>query len=258
MAPWLERMFAALAGTPDAATEVRRHLGTALRQRARIDLELVGHHSARCPGHLVTTIEQLREADMIIAQPTSGGLPFPLTTGEHLRLGFINGLSTVSAEIHCLGRFRTRSGTGGPFYGYRLTMPGHLTVEPRKTFMPQEAGLALISEVELVPTDERSSIVRGIVHDMFPMGLKIRSRNAAGRLEIGQRVYVRGTFAPPVGELTEMAHVTGVSPGDADDQRVVSIEFDRRLESYESLVGEMVHGVHRRSTHRGRRRRATA
>ncbi len=224
----------ALYGDPTGRDRVRRSLIAAQRDGARLELEPLAA-AAEPPTAMLATLERVRQADMIVSQPATGGLNRVLTTGETLHLRFFGPEGGLGGNTTCLGRIKIPPAEDGEndeggqvFYGYRLTLPETLVPESRRTERRHAIDRALDVEVELRCFDHLGP-VRGIVKDISKDGLKIRSYNAKGKLAEGERVYLKVELPPPIGLLTEMVIVDRLSPGANKHQLIVSLVFPRPI-----------------------------
>ncbi len=224
----------ALYGDPTGRDRVRRSLIAAQRDGARLELEPLAA-AAEPPTAMLATLERVRQTDMIVSQPATGGLNRVLTTGETLHLRFFGPEGGLGGNTTCLGRIKIPPAEDGEndeggqvFYGYRLTLPETLVPESRRTERRHAIDRALDVEVELRCFDHLGP-VRGIVKDISKDGLKIRSYNAKGKLAEGERVYLKVELPPPIGLLTEMVIVDRLSPGANKHQLIVSLLFPRPI-----------------------------
>ncbi len=235
----------ALYGDPTGRDRVRRSLIAAQHDGARLELEPLAAAAAP-PTAMLATVEHVRQADMIISQPATGGRTRVLTTGETLHMRFFGPEGGLGGNTTCLGRIKIAPARsqdsendegGGAFYGYRLTLPETLVPEPRRTERRHAIDRALDVEVELRCFDHLGP-VRGVVKDISKHGLKIRSYNAKGKLAVGQRVYLKVELPPPIGLLTEMVVVDRISPGANKHQLIVSVLFPRPIEALTKFLGQ--------------------
>ncbi|MHC4447972.1 MAG: PilZ domain-containing protein, partial [Planctomycetota bacterium] len=235
---WLSRFWGALCGEPTGRDRVRRSLVAAQRDGARLELEPLAA-AAEPPTAMLATIQRVRQTDMIISQPTTGGRNRILTTGETLHLRFFGPEGGLGGNTTCRGRIkippaRCEDGEnddgGRTFYGYCLTLPESLVPESRRTERRHAVDRALDVEVELRCFDQFGP-VRGIVKDISSRGLEIRSYNAKDKLAEGQRVYLKVELPPPIGLLTEMVIVDRLSPGANKHQLIVGLLFPRPIKA---------------------------
>src|SRR5262245_4601231 len=122
MAEWLAKLVHALSGGADPHDAVRSALRAALRARAKVSLDTL--NPAQQSIVMSASLEQVRDEDFVISQPSIGGLTHPLAFGEELRIGFQNYSKHHSAITRCLGRIRIPSGSGKlTLFAYRLALP---------------------------------------------------------------------------------------------------------------------------------------
>ena len=235
MSDWLSKVKNALAGDGAAKSDARAHLLVAHRDRAILELESLNQEGIDIPV-MSATIEQIREKDLMISQPSVGGINRVLATGERLRLSFVGLNGRLRGESTVLGRIKVPAGgaseenSGGRMlYGYRLALPASLEIVTERTDTRALIGRDLAVEVEL-HTFEQQAPIRGFVKDISKGGLKIRSSNAKGKLSEGQRLYLKVELPPPVGLLTEMVRITHLEPTGKGEQLMIGLAFGRRIE----------------------------
>ena len=175
------------------------------------------------------TIEQVRANDLVISQPTIDGLSHPLVTGEQLRMTFLTDDGLMSGRTESKGRFKVPSGGEQMILGYRLTIPRSLAVESGREYERVLVIPGLILEAEL-HTFSQHQPIHGVVLDISEGGMKIRCRNAKGKLGNGQRVYLKVELPDPIGLLTEMVRIVHISPDDRMDRHLVGISFRHRID----------------------------
>ena len=240
-------MKEALAGESERRADIRRILSDAHRSHATIELELLGAGRR----DVTATIEMVREDDLIICHPIAGGATYPLTTEEEMRLClFDRQLGRVCGLTKSLGRAKIalgaspgRSGSTPPsqrwLYGYRLTIPQQLVGEDRRRELRAEVEFTLAPEAELFTFGDQPTPVRGVVHDVSTGGMKIRTRNARGRLAVGQRAYLKVSLPEPIGSVTELVRIAHIAPGNSPEQHLIGVAFDEKLEH----LGDFVQSV---------------
>src|SRR6185369_160752 len=147
MAAWLSKVLQNLSGDAEHMS-VRDILLAVQRSRQPIELRSTG------PGGSQTimsaTIEQVREHDIVISQPSVGGFTRQLTTDERLSLRlFERQRGHLEGQVGCLGRIKVPSGSQTMLYGYTLSLPSQLTPSERREEIRQIARPAVETEAEL-------------------------------------------------------------------------------------------------------------
>ncbi len=178
---------------------------------------------------MAVTIEQVRSDDFVIGQPTVDGLQHSLATGEQLRMSFLTENGLMSGRTESRGRIKVPSGGEQMIRGYRLTIPKTLEVDTRREHERVLVIPGLILEAEL-RTFSQQQPIHGVVLDISEGGMKIRCRNAKGKLGNGQRVYLKVELPEPVGLLTEMVRIVHVSPDERMDRHLIGVSFRHRIE----------------------------
>lgn len=105
--------------------EVRARAVAAIKRAQSHTIELVA--DTRDPSDAYTAIiEQTRDADFIISQPSAGGLTHPLRTREQFLITIETLKGKLTGRSHVIGRYKTPSGGTGTIFGYRMSMPVEL------------------------------------------------------------------------------------------------------------------------------------
>ena len=237
MGQWLSKVVAALSGETDTPSAIAQQLEAARRSRTKVFIEQI---SAESPIVSTSTIEQVRESDFTIDQPVLDGFNRQLATGEKVIISFVSGSGRVSGESRSLGRTKIQTGGGGTLFGYRLALPDQLGVSERREQPRTRVVVNFSAELELYSARTGSTApIICIVEDISVGGLKVRSRNAAGRVEPNERVYIKVTLPPPVGLLTEMVHVAYVEPIKGSNDRRLGLRLEKSIEALDELAREI-------------------
>lgn len=227
MGAWLSRVRQALSGRTTARGAVRRALISAQRSRARVELQPVWHRGELAKV-IEATIEQVRANDLVISQPTIDGFRHPLAMREQLRMSFLTDDGLMTGRTEAKGRIKVPSGGEQMILGYRLTIPRSLEIDSRREHERVLVIPGLILEAEL-HTFSQHQPIHGVVLDISEGGMKIRCRNAKGKLGNGQRVYLKVELPDPIGLLTEMVRIIHVSPDERMDRHLIGIAFRHRI-----------------------------
>ncbi len=236
MGQLFSRLKQALAGESDALDGARRALLEAYEARIKVWLEPI-LTSVRNSTLMSATIEQVRDGDLVISQPTIGGVMRPLMTGEALRLSFSLGTAGhLSGNTEVLGRHEIPSGGTAPLLGYLLAIPGELGPSERREADRNATNVNLAREVELYYS-ETADPIRGVVQNLSVGGMQIRTHESQPRLTQGQRVRLVVHLPAPVGAVNRMVRIARLAKGSNPRQQVVGISFDREIEGLTELLG---------------------
>jgi len=128
-----------------------------------------------------------------------------------------------------------------------MTLPDRLISEDRRDAQ-RDDDLEFLSEdgspIECSLLQLSNAPTRGVLLDLSATGAKIRSRNAAGRVEPEQRMYLKARLAKPVGQLNEAVTVVRIDGDESSDLTTIGVRFVTPLATLKD-----------RATRRGRRRR---
>jgi c-di-GMP-binding flagellar brake protein YcgR len=236
MAAWLAKMMGALAGQSEVRSSAKQALQAAQRDRVKIALEIINSASPHT-SVLNTTIEQVRDEDLVISQPSVGGLTHPLAFGEQVRISFINKSMYHIAESRCLGRVKIPSGGGSQLlFAYRLAMPDTMRHEDRRNQPRVSLGDDMAFEAQLYAPACDGPLL-GTVLDISMGGARVRTPMAAGRIEAGQEIYLKTLLPEPVGLLDELVQVTRIeNESRASNGQIFGLTFKRRIEGLSELI----------------------
>jgi hypothetical protein len=232
----LARLKQAVVPPDGSSVAVRRALLAAQHARTPVELQVVPRGEEVRPI-LSCTIEQLREGDLVIGQPLIGGLNHPLAIGEELTLAFLSTRGRLRGRTRSLGRIRIPSGGARMLSGYRLAIPDELHSVERREHHRVRLGIDLAPEAELFTRFDRGPVV-GVVEDLSIGGVKIRSRNARGKVAAGRRAYVKMKLPPPINEIGQMVSITRVEPGNDREVLLISLLFERQLPQLAEFIQE--------------------
>jgi c-di-GMP-binding flagellar brake protein YcgR len=232
---WIRRLARALIGE-DAATEARRAIAAACKERAKLQLESTTTSVANANA-MTTSIEHVDRDELTISQPVIGGVPRPLVEGESLKLSFGHKfLGLVTGETLVLGRCKIPSGGNVPIYGYRITMPQELFNDERRNSRRQAMGTNLAREVEIYREGTHKPI-RGVVQNLSTSGMQIRTHDSPEPpLRPGERVRLVVHLPPPVGGVNRMVTIARLAGNRNPRHRVIGIAFERDLEGLRELL----------------------
>ena len=234
MAAWLTKVMGALGGEGAVRLSPRQILQAAQRDRLKVALEIV----APAPGQstvLATTIEQVRDDDFVINQPSIGGLTHPLAFGEELRLSFHNRSVHHSAMTRCLGRVKIPAGGNQMLFAYRLEMPAMMRSEDRRQHPRIDLPLDLGCEAHLY-APACDGPVLGTMLDISMGGARIRTSMALDKIQIGQEIYLKSMLPEPVGLLDELVHVMRMEDDPRSEGATIGVAFTRRINGLAELI----------------------
>jgi hypothetical protein len=188
---------------------------------------------------MLTTIEQVRATDMVIAQPTAEGSTRQLVSGETLRLSFsLQPYGHVTGKTRVLGRLKLSSGSEKPFYGYRLSLPDVIRKVDRRRGDRATIGFGLSRESEIYKLNDQVPI-RGVVQNVSASGMQVRTHNAKPMLSRGERVRLVVYLPPPVGEVNRLVTVARVTVDRNPRFRLVALAFERELPGIVELIEKL-------------------
>lgn len=230
------RLKRALVGEPNAVEETRRLLGDAHKARVKLWLEPL-MTSVRNSTLMTATIEQVRTEDIIIGQPSIGGVIRTLVSGESLRLSFSVGpAGHLNGETEVLGRFQIPSGGSDPLHGYRLAMPQGLQLQERRSAKRSDSKLNLAREVELYRSETEEPI-RGVVQNLSVSGMQIRTHDYQPKLQQGDRVRLVFHLPSPVGGVNRMVSIARLAKNRNPRQQILGVSFEREIPGLAELLG---------------------
>lgn len=240
-----------LVGSPDATRTVREFIEKAQRRYRKVELEplltpgwpagAVEVTSGASPPPrrelMAATIEQVREADLVISQPMIGGRVRPLVAGEPLKIGVLGRDGRRVGRTKCLGRIRIQTGGRQMMYGYRLALPPELHAEDRRQNyrIPLEFDLAVV--VELHPGDDAPAIV-GVLMDLSAGGAKARIRcpELPAPIRAEGEVTLRMTLPDPVGSFEQPVRINRVERCIRTGHHIIAIEFGESVDAMDRLI----------------------
>jgi len=229
MPGWLSKLFGRSGGAKPAVNGAIRTLMQSA-QRSKTDIRL------EYPQGLVaaTAILAVKDDEMIIAQPLIGGLTYPLTFGESLKISLINRDQNLTGQTRCLGRVKV-SGPSGMVFAYRLTLPERLRQEDRRVQPRSEIEPDNAPEAQLYAGRLPQPLV-GKLANVSMTGARLHTTLPLASLSIGQEVYLKFVLPEPEGVIDEVVEVQRLEADDASGMNVVCVTFRRRLPRIEALL----------------------
>lgn len=238
---WLNKMKSALSGDAEIAARVRRELQALQRSRAKL-IVTVTNPVTNEQESLATMVEQVREADLIISQPSSGAATRPLATGERVQLQFATAGGLTGGEARVLGRIKLPSGGKRMFFGYRVTVPEFLrTIERRQhERIRMERGSAPI--VHLLPTidGERdpTATLTGHILDISLGGTQVLVAEPVA-IKQGDKLKLDAEFPPPVGAVVHPVTVMRVEKDPNTNETRVGLHFSAPVPNLDQLIEQL-------------------
>jgi c-di-GMP-binding flagellar brake protein YcgR len=231
---WISKLARALTGE-DAREEAREILRAACADRVRLKLEPV-RTAVENATVMTAAIEQVRDDDVIISQPSIGGVARPLVDGETLRVSLaLKSLGRVAGEAEVLGRYKIPSGGGAPLRGYRLSIPDELTEDDRRASKRRTMAANLAREVEIYRRDGDEPI-RGVVQNLSIGGMQIRTHDSQPNLRPGERVRLVVHLPPPVGGINRVVTIARLAGQRTPRHKVIGIAFEREIPGLAELL----------------------
>ena len=240
MADWLSKMMnkvkPAAAGsvgtsvTKGGATSVRNALQAAHRNRCKVFLEVPNQKVVAA-----TQVEQITNDEIVIAQPSIGGMTYPLAFGEALKISFVDQKSNLVGGTKCLGRTKVQSGDGRTLFAYRLAMPDSIKVEERRADARTEIMQEVAPEAQLYAGTMKSPIV-GHLTNISMSGARVSMESAPPGLSIGQELYLKFQMPDPIGIVDEVVEVQRLDFDRRSSKHTVGVSFRRRIERLEALL----------------------
>jgi hypothetical protein len=234
MGEWLSKMFGRAASKSDTRGPVRQALQTALRARGKIYLESPDQGVVAA-----TLIEQINQDEIVIAQPSIGGLTYPLAFGETLHISFVNNKTHLSGRTKCLGRVKVDAGAGRgrtqTLFAYRLSIPDALQSEERRIAPRTEIMPEIAPEANLYSGTLPAAFI-GKLTSISMTGARLHTSQPLSALSLGQEVYLKCQMPEPVGLLDETVEVQRLEPDRRTGLNIVGVQFRRRIDRLETLM----------------------
>jgi hypothetical protein len=205
MKDWLWRLSRAVAGEPSASREVIRALKTARDKSTEIWLSPL---DGGATGEATARILALERSGVRVRQLRPDGVEEPFPQSCQLRLSIQTPYGRLVGRCRITSREVHTPSSGLPFVEYLLTAPESLDAFDKRSSPRGMLGGPVVLEGELKRTqDDLAEPVRGLLGALNSVSVVLRSRNAAGRVTPGQRLYFKSFLPPPVGEVSEFVTV---------------------------------------------------
>lgn len=206
----------------------------ALRRSRRLELETIPLGNAQ-PDVLVTSLEQVRDHDLVISKPMIGARTRPLVTNEPLRLILTDAKARFLGTTRCLGRIKIPTGGEGMLYGYRLAMPKSMDSAERR----QHARVSV--EFDLAPKAElllpcKGIVLRGTMLDISASGARLNCTSALDLIAMGDEALVKAELPNPIDELSEFVTVQRLERCNRTEHCIVCVSFSAPIARVEQFV----------------------
>jgi c-di-GMP-binding flagellar brake protein YcgR len=195
-----------------------------------------------------STIEMVREKDVIISQPILNGRILPLATHELIEISATGPDGRLDALSRSLGRFKTESGSGKTFFGYRIELPDELRFDERRLYHRVLVGYDIAPEATL-RTPKCMVPIHGVIEDLSAGGARMRCRNGAEHLQSGQYGYVHMKLPAPIGMVNALVRLCNVEVSALEHDVTVHLAFDTAIPELDAFI----HSVDKRRSARIRR-----
>jgi c-di-GMP-binding flagellar brake protein YcgR len=234
MGEWFSKVISALAGQTDPRQNTKRALQAAHRARVRVALEVP---SAGQTVVVTSTIEQVRDDDFIVSQPTVGGLTHPLAFGEAINISFVNQSLYHTGQTRCLGRIKVPAGQGdNVLFAYRLAMPDELRVDDRRKQPRVTITLSAMPQAQLYSLLSGEKPHAGYIHDISMTGARILLPQPPQRLMPGDALFLKAALPEPVGLIDDLVDICRIDIDPRTSQCAVGVKFRKRIEGLDVLI----------------------
>jgi hypothetical protein len=252
MGTWFSKVISALGGEQDGKQRAMHLLHAAQRARLKLNLEVNSGSNAVV---LVTTVEQVRENDFVVSQPTIGGLTHPLAFGETIIIGIAKDNAYHTARSQCMGRVRIPSGGGGNsgggaansggggapspdalLYAYRLAMP--VGVHSRERRAEPRIALRFTGDVEaqLYAHAMIDGPILGTIDNVSMSGASIITNLPPKRLQRGQTLYLKARLPDPGGLIDDLVTIAHMEVNAKTGLCTIGVQFQQRVAAIENLL----------------------
>ncbi len=239
MGEWFTKVFQALHHPAQQA--VRAALQQAQLARTKLALEVTSRNRTVV---LTSTVEQVREDDFVISQPTVGGTTHPLTFEEVINLGFVLPSGYHRAECKCLGRIKIPAGNSpaaqasnsSVLYAYRLSLPESLLTEDRRNAPRSQLSLSQPVDAQLYAAASLDGPVLGRILDISMTGARLLVSAPNRKMEPGQIVYLKAMLPEPAGQMDDLVKLARVECDARTGKCTIGVQFQQPIEGLETLM----------------------
>jgi hypothetical protein len=228
MSGWLSRFFKRSAATqPDGTAAVRNALHKAMRNRSPLTLEAPQGVVAR------TSVLRVSHSEIIVTQPSVGGIMYPLAEGEWLRLSFIELSTHLTGRTKCLGSIKAPGMRGAIVY--RMSIPETLRFDDRRGEPRNEINPSVAPEVRITGARIKD-VMLGTLADISTTGLRIHTSGCTDPIEITQELTVRFLLPEPAGQMDEVVEVQRLEKDAGTGLNAICVSLRRRIPRLETLL----------------------
>lgn len=206
----------------------------ALRRSRRLELETIPAGDAR-PDVLVSSLEQVRDNDLVISKPMIGTRTRPLVTNEPLHISLTDKDGRHIGTTRCMGRIKIPTGGGGMLYGYRLALPKSMDNAERRDYTRVAVEFDLAPQAELL-LPRRGIVLRGTLLDISASGARLRCTVGSDLISEGDEALLKTELPNPVDELSEFISVKRVKCCNRTGHCTIGIAFNAPIVRVEQFV----------------------
>ncbi len=236
---WLSKVRSTLTGEAEAAQAVRRELEALQRSRAKLVIEVTKPGSAE-PEALTTIVEQVRDEDIVISQPSAGALNRPLATGERVLLRFTLATGVNVGESRSLGRIKLPSGGKRMFFGYRLSIPPRFETLDRRDHRRVALDEATAPVVHLTPVSQDDEAPRpscsATMMDISLSGVQVKLETEHALFNVGDAMQLIADFPMPVGSIVHPVVVTRLEHDASERTTRAGLQFTAPVPNLEQFL----------------------
>ena len=250
MATWLSKVKSALTGEAEMALQVRRELEAMQRSRAKLHIEIATAGGAAREA-LASSVEQVRDDDVIISQPSSGATTRPLAAGERVLLQFTAGGGVVVGAARVLGRIKLPSGGKRMFFGYHVTIPDRFQIIERRQHERITLDEETAPQVHLMratPTAEPRTPFSATLVDISVGGAQVRIDADAPMVLHEAKLLLVADFPMPVGSIVHPVTVMRVTQDANSGATRLGLQFDAPVPNLDQFLEVLKTRQARRST----------
>lgn len=229
MGGWINKLFGrGSTGKPSASAAVRQALQKAMRNRTAIVLE--------APQGLVasTFVQTVSGDEMIVTQPSVGGIIYPLAENEWLKLSFVERDTNMSGRTMCVGRLKSK-GPRGMTHVYRLSIPEVLRFDDRRG-QPRNAIDPSVAPTVTTTGGRLKSPLLCDLADISITGVRVHTDLSTDAIEISQELTMQFLLPEPAGVIDEVVEVQRLLVDEATGRNAICVSFRRRIPRLEALL----------------------
>ena len=228
MVAWFSKLFKrSAAPQADGMAAVRNALQKAMRNRSVLTLEAPQGVVAR------TTVLRVSSSEIIVTQPSVGGIIYPLAEGEWLKLSFIELSTHLTGRTKCLGRIKAPGMRGATVY--RMSLPETLRFDDRRGEPRNEINPSVAPEIRITGARIKDVMI-GTLADISTTGMRIHTSACTDPIEITQELTVRFLMPEPAGQMDEVVEVQRLEKDVGTGLNAICVSLRRRIPRLETLL----------------------